>query len=119
MATYNDLTQEQKDAVQALNRLARACAGEIARLSNHCRAVANDYSGNVETMLNSITNANDLIPDSSGLAGAIQLSRGDLQTLIGYCMTLSDPADGASGSYNTNYHRGLYAKAAGPNNLIG
>jgi len=119
MATYDDLTTEQKQAVQTLQTMARATAGEIARLANHCRAIASGYAGNVETMLGTITSGSEVIPKSDGLAGSQSLTKNELVNLIGYCLTLSDPTDNASGSYNSNYHRALYAKAAGPGNLIG
>lgn len=119
MATYADLTQEQKDTVQNLQSMARAVAGEIARLANHCRAIASDYSGNVENMLATITSGSEVIPKSDGLAGSQSLTKQELINLIGYCIVFSDPTDNAAGSYNTNYHRALYAKAAGPGNLIG
>jgi len=119
MATYDDLTQEQKDAVQTLQSLVRATAGEIAKLGNHCRAIASNYAGNVETMLGTITSGSEVIPKSDGLAGSQSLTKTELVNLIGYCLTLSDPTDNAVGSYNTNYHRALYSKAAGPVNTIG
>lgn len=119
MATYADLTQEQKDAVQTLQTMTRATAGEIARLANHCRAIASGYTGNVETMLATITSGSEVIPKSDGLAGSQSLTKTELINLIGYCLTLSDPTDNAAGSVNTNYHRALYSKAAGPGNTIG
>jgi len=119
MATYDDLTTEQKATVQNLATMAKSTAGEIARLANHCRAITSGYSGNVETLLDTITSGTEVIPKSDGLAGSLSLTKNDLITLIGYCIVFSDPADNVTGSYNSNYHRALYAKAAGPGNLIG
>lgn len=119
MGVYADLTDEQKATVQALANMARTTAGEIARLCNHCRAIANGYSGNVETMLGTISSGSEVIPNTTGLAGAQGLTKSELINLIGYMIVLSDPTDNASGSVNTNFHRGLYAKATGPVNLIG
>lgn len=115
---FLDLTGDQKRAVKELASLTRATAGEIAKLANHCRAITAGYVGNVESIL-ALLQAGDVIPNESGLGNAQDLTKAELVTLIGYCITLSETGDGASGSYNTNYHRGLYAKAAGPANLIG
>lgn len=114
---YADLTAEQKASVQALSQLARPLSGELARLLEKFQAVVAYYGGNVETILGGLQNA-DVIPNESGLAGAQSMTKADWVNLIGYFITASATADGASGSYNTNFHRSLYAKAAGPENLI-
>lgn len=114
---YVDLTQEQKDAVQALSQTLRPLSGELARLLEKCQAVVSYYTGNVETILGELQNS-DEIPNTSGLTGAQSLTKEQFVNLVGYMITLSATADGSSGSYNTNYHRSLYGKAVGPGNLI-
>jgi hypothetical protein len=114
---YADLTPEQKDAVQALCVVARPLAGELGRLLEKFQAVVAYYVGNVETILGELEN-DDSIPNTTGLTGAQALTKAELANLVGYLIVASATADGASGSYNTNYHRALYAKACGPGNLI-
>lgn len=115
---YEDLTTEQKAAVQALSNFVRAASGELARLANHGRAVANLYAGNVETILALLDNP-DVIPNATGFSGAQPLTKEELVNLVGYLMVLSDTGDNVTGSYNSNFHRGLFAKAAGIGNLVG
>ena len=63
--------------------------------------------------------ASDLIPNTSGLAGAQDLTKEQFANLMGYLIVSSATPDGSSGSFNTNYHRGLYVQAAGPGNIMG
>ena len=119
MATYAELTQEQKDSIQNLANMVRATAGEAARIGNHQQAIASGYNGNIENILALITSNDEIIPNSSSLSGAQSLTKIELVNLIGYCLSASAIPDGSTGSYNTNFHRSLYAKAAGPSNLIG
>ena len=114
---YADLTPEQKESVQALSQLVRPLSGELARLLEKFQAVVSYYVGNVETILGALQSS-DEIPNASGLAGEQTLTKEQLVNLIGYMIVISATPDGASGSYNTNYHRALYAKACGPENLI-
>lgn len=114
---FGDLTQEQQDSVQALCGMARPLAGELARVLEKFQAVVAYYSGNVETILALLDGA-DEIPNATGLVGAQAMTKTELVNLVGYLITASATADGASGSYNTNYHRALYAKACGPENLV-
>lgn len=115
--TYADLTAEQKASVQALSAVARPLAGEFARLLEDFQGVVSYYVGNVETILAAL-DAGDEIPNETGLSGAQALTKADFVNLVGYMITASATGDGASGSYNTNYHRSLYAKACGPENMI-
>ena len=114
---YADLTQAQKDSLQAMCLLVRPLSGELGRLLEKFQAVVAYYSGNVETILGELQ-ASDLVPNESGLAGAQGLTKEQLVNLVGYFIVMCATADGASGSYNTNYHRALYAKACGPTNLL-
>jgi len=114
---YADLTDEQKEAVQALSQIVRPLSGELARLLEKFQAVVAYYAGNVETTLGELQ-ASDVIPNTSGLAGAQDLTNEQFANLVGYMITASATADGSAGSLNTNYHRALYASACGPGNLI-
>lgn len=114
---YADLTTEQKASVDAMLALVRPLSGELARLLEKFQAVVSYYSGNVETILGTLLDA-DAIPNQTGLAGAQSMTKAEVVTLVGYLITACATPDGSSGSYNTNFHRSLYAKAAGPDNLI-
>lgn len=115
---WSDLTPEERDAAQDLINFIRAESASIAKIGNHGRAVAGKYVGNVETILAKLQGS-DLIPNGTGLAGAQSMTRQEVVNLIGYFLTISDTTDNAPGSYNTNYHRSLYAKAGGIGNLNG
>jgi hypothetical protein len=111
MATWASLTQEQRDEViQELGAIREWC-GMAARLHNLGRAIAAKHSGNVETTLAGL-DAGD-IPVWDAAQGQEPLSKADLLTLAGYAIDYSANTDGASPSFNTPYHRGLYVKAAG------
>ena len=116
--TYDELTAEQQAAVQALDAELRADLAALAKLLHRFRAVANYWAGNLETVVGSLTDG-EAIPTGVGYAGAQPLTKGEFTTLVGYLMVASDTADNAAGSLNTNYHRALYAKAAGPGNTAG
>lgn len=114
---YADLSQAEKDSVQALCQTVRPLSGEWARVLEKFQAVVSYYSGNVEAILSELAGS-DVIPNTSGLVGAQDFTKEQLVNLVGYMIVASATADGSSGSYNTNYHRALYAKAVGPDNLI-
>ena len=114
---YADLTAEQKQSVQALCQLVRPLSGELGRLLEKFQAVVAYYSGNVESILSALQ-ASDVIPNESGYAGAQSLTKEQLANLVGYFIVMQATADGSAGSYNTNYHRALYARSAGPMNLV-
>ena len=114
---YVDLTQAQKDSVQAMCLLVRPLSGELGRLLEKFQAVVSYYTGNVETILGDLQSS-DEIPNATGLTGAQALTKEQLVNLVGYMITMCATPDASSGSYNTNYHRALYARACGPGNLI-
>ena len=113
---YTDLTDEQKASIQALSTFMRGLSSEWAKLLEKSQAVAAYYSGNVETDIAGLQGS-DLIPQTTGFAGAEAMTKDQFTTLAGYFIVVSNPADAASGSYNTPYHRALYAIACGPENV--
>lgn len=115
---YADLTTEQKASIQALAQVMRGMSGELARLLERMQVVSAYYVGNVENDISSL-DGSDLIPNTSGLEGAEDLTKAEFQNLAGYFIVASTTADGTTGSYNSNYHRALYARACGPINMIG
>lgn len=107
---YNDLTAEQQNVLGEYVRLLRAWSGEQARTNNHGEALNDDYS-QVQAILDLLANE-DLISDGSGLAGAATLTKAEVISITAHMQ-------GILTNYNTAGHRQLWAKAAGPGNLIG
>lgn len=107
---YADLTAEQKSVLGEYVRLLRAWCGEQARVNNHAEAENDDYS-QVQAVLD-LLGADDVIADGSGLAGAGVLNKSEVVSLTAHMQ-------GILANYNTAGHRQMWAKAAGPGNLIG
>lgn len=114
---WADLSQADKDKVSNLLKATREWAGMVARLGNLGRAIAQDYTGNVETVLGTLGSA-ELIPLNDSAQGQEQLTKSQLVDLIGYAITESVTTDAAPGSYNTDYHRAQYVRAAGLYNTL-
>jgi len=92
-------------------------AGELARLLEKCQAVTAAYVGNVEVDL-AAKPSDYVVENTSGLAGADDVTKEQFVNLVGYMIVASATADGSSGSLNSNYHRALYARAAGAENML-
>lgn len=107
---YADLATEQKNVLSEYVRLLRAWCGEQARTSNHAEALNDDYA-QVQTVLGELAGS-DLIDDGSGLAGAASLTKDEVVSLTAHMQ-------GILSGFNTAGHRQMWAKAAGPGNLIG
>lgn len=88
----------------------------MARMGNLGRAIAAKHAGNVETTLALLDDG--IIPNYDSGKGEEPLSKADMLALVGYAIDSSATADGASGSYNTAYHRALYVRAAGLYNTL-
>lgn len=111
MASYDGLTTEQKNLLQAFTNFVRAWSGEQARANNH-GAVANaDYIAQIFTILGDL-DAGQIIPNTSGLAGAASLVKEDLVSIVSHIQ-------GILASYNTEPHRQLWIRATGAANMIG
>lgn len=107
---WQDLTAEQQGIVAEYVRLLRAWCGEQARTNNHAEAL-NDGCATVQGILGLLDN-DDIITDGSGLAGSASLTKGEVISLTAHMQ-------GILTNYNTAGHRQMWAKAAGPANLIG
>lgn len=112
MASYNELTNEQRDVLQSwLNNL-RAVSGELARVCNHMSALDTVYNSQVTTILAALTD-NTVVPNTSGLQGAQALD------VDAEAVTIMAHFQGVLTNYGTANHRQLWAKACGGSNLIG
>ena len=107
---WKDLTAGQRSVLSEYVRLVRAWCGEQARVNNHAEAL-NDGYAQVQAILD-LLQAGDVIDDGSGLAGAGPLTKGEV-------VSLTATLQGLLAAYNSAGQRQLWAKAAGPGNLIG
>ncbi len=120
MATvaYASLTPEQQNILQDMINLCRAWAGEQARANNHADAINTTYNAQVVTILSSL-NVGEVVPNTSGLAGAASLTKEQVTTLVSHVQNiLADMSTHTSG-FNTSALRQVWATAAGAANLIG
>lgn len=109
MATYASLSDADKAVVQNTVNLIRAGAGELARIFNHVTAIANDT--NAVALVTSV-DAGDTIPNTSGLAGADDMTRTEL-------VAVYNVLNNARTSIDTAGFRAQASKAAGINALLG
>lgn len=109
MATYDSLSDSDKAVVQNTVNLIRAAAGEVAKSWNHLKAIADDT--NAVALVLSI-DATDTIPNTSGLAGADDLTRQEVQNLY-------TDMDGIRSANDDASFRAAASKAAGVNALLG
>jgi hypothetical protein len=108
MTAWNELTTDQQNAYLAFQRTLRATAAEQAKVNNHWDAVNDAYSQIQALGLDT----GEEPPNSSGLAGSLALTHGELVSIVAH-------GQGILTNYNTAGHRQLWAKAAGVDNLIG
>lgn len=110
MATWAELTQEQRDIYSVFERDLRSISGELQRLCNKAAALNSRYTSQMLPILAAL-NDNTIVPNSSGLAGSQSLSSdADMATLVGHLQ-------GILTSYNTSGHQEMRAKAAGQGNV--
>jgi hypothetical protein len=123
MATWAQLTQQQRDEITDLLKAVRLHAGQVARAYALGRAIVSKYVGNVETTLAGL-DAGD-IPVYDASKGEEPLSKDDLMTLVGYAIDSSagtQPMNQGSPihptTYYSGYHQNLYVRAAGLFNTL-
>ena len=108
MATYAELSAEDRAIVDNTVNMIRASAGEMARAWNRLKAIADD--SNATALVTSI-DAGETIPNTSGLAGADDMTRSELVavwTVLNGIRTTNDTAP----------NRAAFSKAAGVNAMI-
>jgi hypothetical protein len=108
MGLYVDLTAEEKSIIGAWERNARGGFNSIARLVNEFRALqaALDASNGPRDIITGL-DAGEEIPNTSGLAGAHDMTKAEWSSLVALL-------DGFLTTYDTAANRQLYAKASGP-----
>jgi hypothetical protein len=111
MATYNSLTQEQKNILGALATQTRAFAGVLARANTIAEVLVDDWNAQVSAIVSSL-DPGEVIPNTSGLAGAASVTKEEIVNLFDTSLT------NLLATYNTATARQLYVKLAGPSNVI-
>lgn len=112
MATWANLTQEQRDVYSAFERDLRAFCGEFQRLCNKAEQLNDRYNAQILAILADLDD-NTIVPNSSGLVGTSSLdSDADMATLVSHFQGLLT-------NYNTSGHQQMRAKACGPLNMQG
>ena len=109
MVAYADLSASDKAVVDNTVNLIRAGAGEIVRVYNHLIAIANDT--NAVALVTSI-DPGEVIPNTSGLAGADDMTRSEVVSLFSGMDAIRQANDDAT-------FRAAASKAAGINALLG
>lgn len=106
MATWAELTSEQRDVYSVFERDLRGAMGETQRLMNKLSAINTRYTAQIQAILVDL-NDNTIVPNSSGLAGSSSLSSdSEMVTLVSHLQ-------GMLTNYNTSGHQEMRAKAAG------
>lgn len=108
MATYASLSTTDKAIVDNTTNLLRASAGELARILNRIKAITDDT--NATGLVTSLDNG-QVIPNTSGLAGADDLTKEEVVSLY----TL---LNGIKTTYDTTQNRAALSKAAGINAIL-
>ena len=109
-AVYDALSPEDKAIVDAYTTQLRAHAGSVGRNINTGESIEDYYWGAVNAILTTFS-AGDEVPNSSGLAGAVNLTKTELDNLLSY-------VQGVKTNYGTDAHQQLRAKAAGLQNTL-
>lgn len=110
MATFMQLTAEQRNIIAEYVRQKRAMVGEFARLLNKFEALDNMYDGQVVAAWSTL-DANGVIADGSGLAGISTLTKAEVQSIATAVQAILS-------AYQTDALRQLYARMAGMINTI-
>ena len=112
---YSDLTTDQKKHLQDWLQLVRPIQGEVARAVaralNHMGAAQTAHDSHVGDVL-ALLASGDVIPNESGLAGAIDVDKSELTAILSLL-------SGMLTTYDTPANRELWTKFCGADNLIG
>ena len=114
MAQWTDLTAaEQTLILDWMNQLLRPVSGELARVLYHFDLVKAAYTGPADIAgIVATLDANAVIPNTSGLSGAVDVTKAQL-----------DPVLTALAALLTNYYTAAdlerYVALAGASNVLG
>lgn len=108
MGLYNDLSAQDKAVVQNTVNLVRASIGSLGKGWNVIAAIAADT--NAVGLITGLT-AGEVIPNSSGLAGADDMTREEVIAAYNLLKVIRD-------AHDTAPNRAAMSKAAGINALL-
>ena len=113
MGLYVDLTDEEKSVIEAWERNMRGFVNGLARNLNEARALqaAADASGGPREIVTGL-DAGQEIPNSSGIAGAQDMTKQEWAAIVGIL-------DAFITAHDTATVRQNFAKAAGPTAGLG
>jgi NADH:ubiquinone oxidoreductase subunit D len=109
MPTYANLTAADRAIVDNATNTIRSACGEMARIFNHVKAIADDTNA---TGLVTSLDAGQVVPQTSGLAGAATLTREEVIALYNLLAGIRTTND-------TPANRAAMSKAAGVNAMLG
>lgn len=124
--TFSSLTVSQQKQIEDLSTSCRSFSSQLSKLCILGSAIASNWSGGTATLVASL-NSGEIIPNTTGLDGAQDLSPADVSNLAGYATTISNPSnspngnsnDSTAGSYSSAFIKALLVKACGINAFIG
>lgn len=109
MGLYNNLNPTDKAIVDNTANLVRGAAAEMARIWNRIEAIAAD--SNAVSLVTGL-DAGEIVPNTSGLAGADDLTKEELVSLFNLLNSIRTTND-------TTVNRQAMSKAAGINAMLG
>ena len=118
MATYDSLSNSDKNVLQNMTNMCRAWCGEQARSNNHADVINTDYNAQTSAIISSL-DAEEVIPNTSGLAGANNLTKEELITLVSHMQNILSNMSSHTGGFNTTSLRQTWTKAVGAASMMG
>lgn len=109
-ATYASLTPTQQKQLADNDAAMRALILQYAQLEAKAAALWSEYQAVAGPIISSLTNT-EIIPNSTGYAGAVDLSAYDVGVLMGYLSALASGWDAT--------HETLATQAVGAINTVG
>ena len=110
MATYDDLTDAQKQEVDDIMRLIRPIGGTFAQSAQKAGVIIQGYNASAKAIIDTLDPGSE-IPNKTDLAGAQPMTVEDVDSMV------SDLTE-VSSSFGTDEKLAIYIKAAGINSVI-
>jgi len=110
MATYDDLTDAQKQEVDDIMRLIRPVGGTFAQSAHRAGVIIQGYDASTKAIIDSL-DAGSEIPNKTDLSGAQPMTVEDVGSMV-------DDLTEVSSSFGTDAKLSVYIKAAGINAVI-
>ena len=94
MATYDSLTPEQKELIAQAERWLRGAVSSLVSFADEADFNLKEqyWLDNVEPLVSSL-DPGEIIPNSSSLAGASDISRGEMIAAMGWLFGIQDDID--------------------------